>query len=332
MSTALLEARCLTVEFPVSRQHIGRRRPPDVIHALNGLDLRVDEGDSLAIVGESGCGKSTFARVVAGLLAPTSGELRYRGEPLEVRRRPAERRRIQMVFQDPGSSLNPRLTIGSMLSEILKVHRAVPPSRVLDRAAELLELVGLPSGTLGVTPRRLSGGQRQRVGVARALAVEPELLIADESVSALDVSVQAAVLNLLADLRTRLGLTVILIAHDLAVVRSTCQTTAVMYLGRIVEEAPTEDLFARAQHPYSKALLAVAPRLGGPGLGAAPPLAGEPPSPITVPPGCAFEPRCPVALGRCSTQAPETARRGAHSAACVLAWPAETSDPSVPST
>lgn len=318
----LLDVKSLAVHYRTGRSGLrllGSAPPP--LRALDGVDLQIERGVSLGIVGESGCGKSTLARAICGLVPPTAGEIRYRGVAMERKRTRSDRRRIQMVFQDPGSSLNPRMRIGVMLREVVEVHGLASGAAARARAGELIELVGLPLRLLDKTPGQLSGGQRQRVGIARALAVEPELLIADESVSALDVSVQAAILNLLVDLQQRLNLTMVLIAHDLAVVRNTCDRTAVMYLGRVVEAGATAQLFTNAQHPYTRALLAAAPRLNGQSLAAnGPALAGEPPSPTDIPSGCRFHPRCPLAQNVCRTDETPIVRRGEHLAACRYAW------------
>jgi oligopeptide/dipeptide ABC transporter ATP-binding protein len=231
-----------------------------------------------------------------------------------------------MVFQDPYSSLNPRMTVRQTLSELLRVHDVVPRAQVEERCRELLDLVGLPPRALAAYPRQFSGGQRQRVSIARALALEPEVLIADEPVSALDVSVQATVLNLIEDLRSRLGLTVLLIAHNMAVVRHVCDRVAVMYLGRIVETAPTERLFDDARHPYAQGLLRAVPRLVPGRASDAPAVVGDPPSPIHVPSGCRFHPRCPIAQRPLCAEhdPPLAAGSGAetHVAACHFAWTA----------
>lgn len=291
--TAILEAHDLHVTYRLG----GRFRGRDV-RALAGLDLAVEAGEVLGVVGESGCGKSTFARTVMGLVKPSSGDLRFRGSP--VPRDPSGRRKIQMVFQDPGSSLNPLMTVGQTLSELLRYHRLASGDAVRSRCEELMALVRLGPETLNMRPRRLSGGQKQRVAIARALALEPEVIIADEAVAALDVSVQAAVLNVLVDLRDRLGLTIVLIAHDLAVVRNVCDRVAVMYRGRVVELADTDELFAAPRHPYTRALLDAVPRLGaarspkastGTDLG----------SSIGPDTGCSFAPRCPEVHDACAT-------------------------------
>ncbi len=323
----MLQALRLAKTFS-SRRSLGDvilRRPVEELRALEGVSFQVARGESLGIVGESGCGKSTLARCLVGLYAPTSGQTIYQGRELEAKRALADRRRIQIVFQDPYSSLNARMTVGQALREVLRVHRVVSPGQVATRAVELLALVGLDTEIANVYPRQLSGGQRQRVSIARALAVEPEVLIADEPVSALDVSIQATVLNLLASLREHLGLTLILIAHDLSVVRYLCDRVAVMYMGRIVEIAPTEDLFEDPRHPYTQGLLAAAPSLEKRSQDDARAIGGDPPSPFELPDGCRFHPRCPHATGHCATVHPpleEGPPGPLHKAACHYAWEA----------
>jgi oligopeptide/dipeptide ABC transporter ATP-binding protein len=305
-----------------------RRQPPDVVQAVAGVDLEVARGEVLGLVGESGCGKSTLGRCIVGLYRPTAGEVLWEGQPLRADRDRAQRRRMQMVFQDPYSSLNPRMTVRQTLSEVLRVHRMVPRERVDERCRELMDLVGLGARSLDAHPRQFSGGQRQRVSVARALALEPELLVADEPVSALDVSVQATVLNLLDDLRAQLGLTMLFIAHNMAVVRHVCDRVAVMYLGRIVETAPTAELFANPRHPYTQGLLKAVPRLVPGRASQAPAMVGDPPSPIDPPKGCRFHPRCPLAQQVCREDDPALAAGpsgGAHVAACHFAWTAPPS-------
>lgn len=315
---SLLEVKDLTVRFalesPLQARLAGHRR--QVVAAVDDISFSVERGGSLGIVGESGCGKSTLARVIVGLVAPSAGEVRLGDVEVGARRDRATRRRIQMVFQDPGSSLNPARTVGRTLAELLRVHSMVPSGEVERRCEELLDLVQLPASVLKVRPQRLSGGQRQRVAIARALALEPEILIADEAVAALDVSVQASILNLLADLRASLGLTLIFISHDLAVVRHISERVIVMYLGRVVESAPTARLFADPRHPYTRALIAAAPQLG---LIRAPALSGEPTSPLDLPPGCRFEPRCPISEDVCRQVEPTLVEFSGRSVACHVA-------------
>src|SRR3954468_15242267 len=300
-----------------------RRRGAEVLRAVDGVDLELAAGETLGLVGESGCGKSTLGRSIVGLHESTAGTIRYRGEELSAKRERAERRRIQMVFQDPYSSLNPRMTVRQTLAELLRAHDMVPRAKVDDRCRDLLDLVGLPARALDAHPRQFSGGQRQRVSIARALALEPELLVADEPVSALDVSVQATVLNLLEELRDRLGLTVLLIAHNMAVVRHVCDRVAVMYLGRIVETAETNELFTNPRHPYTRGLLMAVPRLVPGRVSEAGGVVGDPPSPVDLPTGCRFHPRCPIAQAPlCSTADPALAGASvdSHVAACHFAW------------
>jgi len=322
---ALLELDGLHVHYAV-RGNLGRRlrgQEAEILRAVDGVDLTIAKGETLGLVGESGCGKSTLGRAIVGLCNPTAGAVRYGGEELRAKRARSRRRRIQMVFQDPYSSLNPRMTVKQTLSELLRAHRMVPKAGVDARCRELLDLVGLGPRALDAHPRQFSGGQRQRVAIARALALEPELLIADEPVSALDVSVQATVLNLLEELRGKLGLTMLLIAHNMAVVRHVADRVAVMYLGRIVEEAPTDELFTNARHPYTQGLLRAVPRLVPGRVSEAEGVVGDPPSPIHLPTGCRFHPRCPIAQEPvCSTNDPSLAAGSAadHVAACHFAW------------
>jgi oligopeptide/dipeptide ABC transporter ATP-binding protein len=329
MPETLLEVRGLRMEFAV-RRGFGpwlRRQQQEVLRAVDGVDLELVKGETLGLVGESGCGKTTLARSIVGLHKPTAGEIRYEGRVVDARRSRSDRRRMQMVFQDPYSSLNPRMTVRQVLSELLRAHRMVPKQGLEDRCLELVGLVGLGPRALDAHPRQFSGGQRQRVSIARALALEPEVLIADEPVSALDVSVQATVLNLLADLRAQLGLTVLLVAHNMAVVRHVSDRVAVMYLGRIVETAPTEELFTNARHPYTQGLLRAVPKLVPGRASTAAAVVGDPPSPIRLPSGCRFHPRCPIAQEPlCSQEDPGLApgpTRPAHAAACHFAWTAK---------
>jgi len=307
-SGPLLTTSGLSVTFNVGSAFGARIRKENfVLRAVDGVDLEIERGEALAVVGESGSGKSTLARALTGIAPVAAGEMIFDGQKLAARRRGRDRRRIQMVFQDPYSSLNPRLTVGSILSELLKVHKVVPRSEVESFSRELLNLVGLSEEALHAYPRQFSGGQRQRVAIARALALRPDLLIADEPVSALDVSVQATILNLLRDLRAELGLTLMLISHNLAVVRHLCDRVAVMYLGRIVELGGRDDVFGRPLHPYTRALLSAAP-VPDPEVAANRArivLAGDLPSPAAPPPGCAFHTRCPfVRPTRCQDEVP----------------------------
>jgi oligopeptide/dipeptide ABC transporter ATP-binding protein len=316
----LLTATGLSVGFRVGGSIMARRRHEEhVLRAVDGVDLSIERGEALALVGESGSGKSTLARALTGLVPLDVGQVTLDGRVLGKRRSKADQRRIQMVFQDPYSSLNPRLTVAGMLHELLRVHAIVPRAEVDAFSRQLIGLVGLTDDALPAYPRQFSGGQRQRVAIARALALRPDLLVADEPVSALDVSVQATILNLLQELRSSLGLTLLLISHNLAVVRHLCDRVAVMYLGRIIEVAPTEELYAAPRHPYTRGLLAAIPRMtAGTGEGA-PAVTGDPPSPLRIPAGCRFRTRCPIAQERCEHDDPMLtagAGRPAQLAAC----------------
>ena len=315
-----VELRGAVVRFPLESALSARlqRRERLRVTAMDGVDLRVRPGESLGIVGESGCGKSTLARVLVGLVPLSSGTLSINGQAVGLKRSRPMRRHIQMVFQDPSSSLNPARTIEQILSELLRAHELVPSGRVKGRCHELLELVHLPRSVLAVKPRQLSGGQRQRVGIARALALEPEVLVADEAVAALDVSVQATILNLFSDLRRQLGLTLIFISHDLSVVRHISDELAVMYLGRIVEEGSADAIFSEPRHPYTRALIAASPQLYESKGSGASALLGEPPSPIHLPRGCRFAPRCPIREDRCEQEDPQLAGEPDHRAACFF--------------
>jgi oligopeptide transport system ATP-binding protein len=302
----LLEAHGLTKTFKVARSASGSRR----LHALDGIDLTLRPGRTLGLVGESGCGKSTLARVLLMLERPDAGTVRFAGtDPFALRGRDllAWRRRVQMVFQDPFASLNPRLNAAELIGEPWRTHRdLVPVRRRPQRVRELLDLVGLRASDAERHPQEFSGGQRQRIGIARALALEPDLVICDEPVSALDLSVQAQVLNLLTDLQTELGVSYLFISHDLSVVRHVAEDVAVMYLGRIVEQGPTESVFAAPRHPYTAALLSAAPSLRGrPDGEERIVLTGEVPSPVDPPSGCRFRTRCRYADDHCAQVVPE---------------------------
>jgi oligopeptide transport system ATP-binding protein len=323
MARALIEISGLAKRFIRARGLIATltRRPPDVVHALNGVDLEVRRGETLAVVGESGCGKSTLARCLVRLHEPDAGSILYDGVDILALDPDARRqlgRRVQMVFQDPYGSLNPRKTIGRQLAEPIGVHYLRPSDRIAARVEELLEMVGLQLDAATRYPHAFSGGQRQRIGIARALALEPECLIADEIVSALDVSVQAQVINLLIALQNRLALTIVFVSHDLRLVRYLAHRVAVMYLGRIVEEGPTEAVFDAPLHPYTAALIAAAPDLDMTRRDTRDALVGELPSPLAIPSGCPFHPRCPHVMDRCRREPPPDRRVGERRAACHL--------------
>jgi oligopeptide/dipeptide ABC transporter ATP-binding protein len=303
---AVLEVRGVTKAYTRGTSWISRLTTsgPATLTALDGVDLDLRRGEILALVGESGSGKSTLAKILVGSVRPTSGVVLHRGASAPARRTTASSRRVQMVFQDPYSSLNPRLTVGAMLGELLRLHRIVPRKEVRAESIRLLNLVGMEEDVLDAYPSQFSGGQRQRLAIARALAVRPDVLIADEPVSALDVSVQATILDLFARLRAELGLSILFIAHNLAVVQHLSDRVAVMYLGRIVEVAPTAQLFAAPRHPYTRALIDSIPRMTEGSVNDEFELEGEPPSPYDVPAGCRFHPRCALASDICRSTDP----------------------------
>jgi oligopeptide transport system ATP-binding protein len=317
----LLEVRDLVKHFPLPHTllHAALRHPRETVRAVDGVSFSLGRGRTLGLVGESGCGKSTLGRCILRLYDADRGEVRFDGVDLIRLTDKAlvpYRRRMQVVFQDPYSSLNPRRTVESTLLEVLDVHQIGAPAERRRRVAHLLTQVGLRPSDGHKYPGEFSGGQRQRIGIARALAVGPELLIADEPLSALDVSIQAQILQLLLDLRVSLGLTMIFISHDLRVVRYLSDEVAVMYLGKIVESAPTADLFARPQHPYTIALLSAVPEVGGGGREEVQ-IEGEPPSAVQIPRGCRFHPRCPWKVDRCLRESPELREvLPGHFAAC----------------
>lgn len=330
-SDLLLEVDDLVKTFPVGGSR-GRR----VVHAVDGASMRIRRGEVLSLVGESGSGKSTLGRCITGMSPPTSGRIVFDGEDLSSfgpSARAAFRRRVQPVFQDPRSSLDPRWPVSRTIGEALRANRIGDRRSRLSRVAELMDLVGLPAHLAGRLPRELSGGQQQRVAIAAALALDPELLVADEPVSALDVSVQAQILNLLSELRTELGLALLFIAHDLSVVEHLSDRVAVMYLGRIVEVGTTSEIFDAPQHPYTRALMAAIPRPDPTRRMDRTRLVGEIPSPISPPSGCHFHTRCPVAVARCSAEIPAaTSFTPTHAAHCFIAGQAATESAPLPLT
>jgi len=325
----LLEVSDLVKHFPVRANPLAALWPAAirrVVHAVDGVSFAIEAGETLGLVGESGCGKTTTGRLVLRAIEPTSGRIVFEGQDITAlppRQLLPFRGKVQIVFQDPYSSLNPRMTVGRMVAEPIRVHRIAEGAEVEARVRALLDMVGLSPEYFHRYPHELSGGQRQRVGIARALAAGPRLVVADEAVSALDVSVRAQILNLLVDLRERLGLAYLFVSHDLGVIRFVSHRVAVMYLGKLVEVAPTGELFKQPLHPYTQALLAAIPAVGDGATSifddTARLLEGELPNPIDLPRGCRFASRCPHRMARCDEAEPALREAApGHAVACYL--------------
>jgi oligopeptide/dipeptide ABC transporter ATP-binding protein len=325
-SGPILEVSNLTKHFPVRSSGLIRRTIGQV-QAVDGVSFQVQRGQSLGLVGESGCGKSTTGRLITRLYDPTSGSMKFDGREIATltnKQMLPLRSEIQMIFQDPYSSLNPRHTVGTIVGTPLRVHKVVPEKQVLSRVRELLEVVGLNPEHYNRYPNEFSGGQRQRIGIARALALQPKLLVADEPVSALDVSIQAQVVNLLSDVQKEFGIAFLFIAHDLAIVRHFCPRIAVMYLGKIVEVGDRDSIYLTPHHPYTQALLSAAPDVKQAAIGGRRErirLEGDVPSPINPPSGCRFRTRCWKAQDICAQEEPPLLQIGGRAVACHFAEP-----------
>ena len=320
-STPLLEVKNLTKYFPIKGGIFARE--VNRVHAVDGVSFDIAAGETLGMVGESGCGKSTTGRCILRLIEPSSGEVKFNGQNVSAMGADAlreVRRDMQIIFQDPFASLNPRMTVKAIIGEALTIHKLTPsPESYRARIVDLLETVGLNADHMKRFPHEFSGGQRQRIGIARALAVSPKLIVCDEPVSALDVSIQAQVINLLEDLQAKMGLTYLFIAHDLSVVEHISNRVAVMYLGRIVEIAPSRQLYTQPKHPYTEALLSAVPIPDPSAKKKRIVLTGDVPNPVNRPTGCHFHPRCPKATERCRIEEPVLKSVGDHhQAACHL--------------
>lgn len=321
MTTPLVEVKDAARYFDVSPSWLERtlyRKPKVFLRAVDGVNFSLNRGETLALVGESGCGKSTVARLLTGLYGLSRGAIYFDGmdiSSMNHSQKQAMRRRLQMIFQDPYASLNPRWRVGRIIAEPLNTHTKLNAAEQADRVSELLQQVGLNPTDQSRYPHQFSGGQRQRISIARALALNPEFIVCDEPTSALDVSVQAQVLNLMKDLQAQLGLSYLFISHNLAVVHHVADRVGVMYLGRIVEIADRDRLFATPRHPYTQMLLGAIPDMSGTGK-ARTPVAGEVPNPLNPPSGCTFHPRCPLASDRCRQQRPELLEQDGTLVAC----------------
>ena len=318
MSEVILEAKNIKKYFPIKKGLL--LREVGQVKAVDGVSLVIKKGETLGLVGESGCGKSTLGRTLIRLYEPTAGTLTFRNEDfgqLKGEKLRSTRREIQMIFQDPFASLDPRMTVGQILLQPFEIHNHLDPKARAARILELLALVGLKASHINRYPHEFSGGQRQRICIARAIALDPQLIICDEPVSALDVSIQAQILNLMKDLQEKLNLTYLFISHDLSVIEYFCDRVAVMYLGKIVEIAPRDELFKNPKHPYTQALIASIPQVGVGKKQMKKSLAGEVPSPINPPSGCTFHPRCPHRMPICDQEIPSLLGLD-HKTACWL--------------
>ena len=319
---ALLEIRDLKKHFPVPSGALGKAH--EYVKAIDGVSFDVDDGETVGLVGESGCGKTSLGRCLVRLSEPTGGTVTFEGQELSSLSGSAmreKRRKMQMIFQDPYASLNPRMRVGDIVAEGLTIHGRATGNALKLRVRELLTRVGLREEYYGRYPHEFSGGQRQRIGIARALAVNAKFIVADEAVSALDVSIQSQILNMLLDLQQELDLTYLFISHDLRVVEHVSDRVVVMYLGKIVEIAPAGELHSVSQHPYTRALLSAVPIPDPTRRGARTVLQGDVPSPINPPSGCSFHPRCPFALNRCGEEEPRLEFDGKHGVACHVFGP-----------